>query len=117
MHLKKYIIDSKMFEYDKHYRDCVQSAQPFIKAKINPIHGKYHVQIDLMPCNYKFSKEGLDNLKSLFENEIKHKSNTLKTKLPPYSIQDEISWVNGVSPLRLNEFCELLYEFSQKYHE
>ena len=56
MTFKKYLGDSKMFEYDKHYRNCQQFDKPFIKAKINPQHGNYFVQIDLMPCNYKFSK-------------------------------------------------------------
>ena len=66
MTFPKYLGDSKMFEYDKHYRDCQQFDKPFIKAKINPHHGNYFVQIDLMPCNYKFSKkdeEKLDLLK------------------------------------------------------
>lgn len=119
MPLKKYIADSKMFEYDKHYRECAQSNHPFIKAKINPINGNYHVQIDLMTCSYNFSKEGKNHLKELFENE---KTYAESKKLPnnsfiDYSIDEELSWVDGILPIRLDSFCENLYELSQKYHE
>ena len=47
MTFHKYLGDSKMFEYDKYYRECRQQNKPFIKAKINPVHGNYFVQIDL----------------------------------------------------------------------
>ena len=47
MAFHKYLGDSKMFEYDKHYRECKKQNKPFIKAKINPKHGNYYVQIDL----------------------------------------------------------------------
>ena len=56
MTFHKYIADSKMFEYDKHYRECQQQNKPFIKSKINPVHGNYTVTIDLMTCNYVFSE-------------------------------------------------------------
>ena len=36
MTFHKYLADSKMFEYDKHYRECKQQNKPFIKSKINP---------------------------------------------------------------------------------
>ena len=56
MTFHKYLADSKMFEYDKHYRECKQQNKPFIKSKINPIHGNYSINVDLMTCNYVFSK-------------------------------------------------------------
>ena len=37
MTFHKYLADSKMFEYDKHYRECQQQKKPFIKSKINPL--------------------------------------------------------------------------------
>ena len=118
MQPKKYIVDSKMFEYDKHYRDCTQNNLPFIKAKINPIHGNYHIQIDMMSCDYKFSKLGLNELKILFENELKFtKLPDLRKKIEPYSINSELSWIDGIIPSRVNEFCELLYDYSQQYCE
>lgn len=110
---KKYIADSKMFEYDKHYRECTQSNQPFIRAKINPANGYYHVQIDLMPCDYVFSKEGLEHLKNLFEDETRHLKP--KASLASYSVDKELSWVDGVVPSRLDTFCESLYDLSQQY--
>lgn len=118
MQLKKYIIDSKMFEYDRHYRDCAQRNIPFIKAKINPAHGNYHVQIDMMPCDYKFSKSGLSKLRVLFEKELKFtKLTDIQNKLDPYSISNELSWVDGISQSRVNPFCELLYDFSLQHRE
>ena len=54
MTFHKYIADSKMFEYDKHYRECQQQNKPFIKSKINPVHGNYSITIDLMTCDYVF---------------------------------------------------------------
>ena len=49
----KYLGDSKMFEYEKHYMQCKQLNKPFIKAKMNPRHENYYVQIDLMTCDYE----------------------------------------------------------------
>ena len=119
MSLKKFIFNSKMFEYDKHYRDCTQSNQPFIKAKTNPVTGHYHVQIDLLPCHYALTDKGMTELKKLFEKETEHLSKTIKNTSyeTNYSITKELSWVDGVLPSRLNAFCETLYEFTQKHHD
>ncbi len=54
MSSKKYISDSKMFEYDKHYRERAQNNHPFIKIRINQANGNYNIQIDLMLYNYIF---------------------------------------------------------------
>ncbi len=51
----KYLGESKMFEYEKYYRECRQLNKPFIKARINHRHRNYYVQIDLMTCDYKLS--------------------------------------------------------------
>jgi hypothetical protein len=116
---KKYIVDSKMFEYDRHYRECIQNTHPFIKARVNPADRKYHVQIDLMPSRHIFSKEGKIHLKKLFENEINCQKSDTNTHPASdcYSINEEFSWVDGVSPTRLNSLCENLYELYQKYHD
>jgi len=118
MYIKKYIVDSKMFEFDKHYRECVHHNHPFIKAKTNPVSGNYFVQIDLMPCDYHFSEEGKKQLKKLFENETKCKKpgNSSKPLSHDYSIDKELSWVDGIHHSNLNSFCENLYDLSQKYH-
>lgn len=117
MTLKKYIIDSKMFEYDRHYRECQQSNQPFIKARINPINGNYYVQIDLMPCDYEFTINGEKQLEKLFDDEVSFLGSYPKTSFNGSSINKELSWFDGVLPDRLVSFCEKLYEISQNYHD
>ncbi len=62
MTFHKYLADSKMFEYDKHYRECQQQNKPFIKSKINPLHGNYSINVDLMTCDYVFSKNELNKI-------------------------------------------------------
>ena len=54
-----------MFEYDKHYRDCQKSNQPFIKARKNQIDGNYIVQLDLATCDYNLTLDGQKNIKKL----------------------------------------------------
>lgn len=118
MTLKKFIFDSKMFEYDKHYRECQQNNQPFIKARINPSNGNYYVQIDLMTCDYDLTMSGQNHIKQLFENEIAFiESNSYpKISFKGYNIDKELSWFDGVLPSRLVSFCEKLYDLSQNYH-
>ena len=117
MSLKKFIADSKMFEYDKHYRECQQNNQPFIKARINLSNGNYYVQIDLMTCNYDLTTDGQNQIKQLFENEIVFlESNSHpKSSFKGYNVNKELSWFDGVLPTRLVTFCEKLYDLSQNY--
>jgi hypothetical protein len=119
MTLKKFIADSKMFEYDKHYRECQQNNQPFIKARINPSNGNYYVQIDLMTCNYNLTVDGKNQVKQLFESEIVYlESNSYpKSSFKDYNVDQELSWIDGVLPSRLVPFCEKLYDLSQNYHD
>ena len=70
MTFHKYLGDSKMFEFDKHYRECQQQNKPFIKAKINPVHQNYFVQIDLMTCNYNFSENDQKQVQKMIDDEI-----------------------------------------------
>ena len=118
MFLKKFIADSKMFEYDRHYKECQQNNQPFIKARINPSNGNYYVQIDLMTCNYNFTLDGKNHVKQLFESEITFlKSGSYpKSSFNGYNIDKELSWFDGVMANRLISFCEKLYDLSQIYH-
>ena len=119
MTLKKFIADSKMFEYDKHYRECQQSNQPFIKARINPSNGNYYVQIDLMTCNYNLTVDGKNQIKQLFESEIVflESGSYPKSSFKDYNVDKELSWIDGVLPVRLTPFCEKLYDLSQNYHD
>ena len=119
MPLKKFIADSKMFEYDRHYRECHQNNQPFIKARINPVNGNYYVQIDLITCNYNLSIDGKNNMTQLFENEIEFlKSHTdFKSSFKGYNVDKELSWFDGILSTRLNVFCENLYDVAEKHHK
>lgn len=67
--MKKYLVDSKMFELDKHYRECQKQNFPFIKARKNPIDNNYVVQVDLITCNYNFTSEDEKKINQLFEKE------------------------------------------------
>lgn len=113
MAFHKYLGDSKMFEYDKHYKDCQQLNKPFIKAKINPRHENYCVQIDLITCNYEITNKELVEIKKLFDKEIKFLN--MSTDFTNFSIDNELSWFDGVSIEHLDDFCNSLYDLTQKY--
>ena len=115
MTFHKYLGDSKMFEYDKHYRECQQLNKPFIKARINPHHGNYFVQIDMMPCNYNLSEKEQDQIKELVESEIKF-VNTTDSDFQGYKIDKELAWFDGISSEHLDDFCTSLYDLTQKSH-
>ena len=108
----KYLGDSKMFEYDKHYRECKEQNKPFIKAKINPKHGNYYVQINLMTCNYELSIQEQQEFKKLVKNEVEF----IKSDFQNYNINKELAWFDGVSHEHVDEFCKSLYDLTQKYH-
>ena len=113
MTFQKYLGDSKMFEYDKHYRNCQQFDKPFIKAKINPQHGNYFVQIDLMPCNYKLTKDDEEKLQEMVKHENEFLMSTSEPELQGFSITSELAWFDGVSTKNLDSFCNSLYDLTQ----
>lgn len=102
-----------MFEYDKHYRDCQQLDKPFIKAKINPQHGNYFVQIDLMPCRYKFSKNDESEIKKTVQSENDFLKSNSEPEMAGFSITSELAWFDGVSAKNLDSFCNYLYDLTQ----
>ncbi|HJJ23093.1 MAG TPA: hypothetical protein OQH54_05190 [Nitrosopumilus sp.] len=112
MTIHKYLVDSKMFEYDKHYRECQQQNKPFIKARINPVNQHCFVQIDLMSCNYELSKQEQKEIKQLVQNEIEF----VKSKFHDFNIDKELAWFDCVSSEHVDKFCENLYDLTQKYH-
>ena len=112
----KYLLDAKMFEYDKHYRNCKQSNIPFIKAKINPKHGNYFVQIDLMTCDYELLPEEQDEIKQLIESEIEFVKLNSKFDFQGLNIDKELAWFDGIPSEHVDEFCKNLYDLTQKYH-
>ena len=111
----KYIGDSKMFEYDKYYRECQQQNKPFIKAKSNPQHGHYFVQLDLMTCNYNLSKQDQDKITKLVKHEIIFINSFYEQNIfNGFSITEETAWFDGISIKHVHEFCESLYDLTQK---
>ena len=116
MTFSKYVGDSKMFEYNKHYRECQQLNKPFIKARINPKHGNYYVQIDLMTCNYELTKQEQEEIQKLVQNEIEFVNSNQKSILLEFNIDKELAWFDGISIMHVDKFCENLYDLTQNYH-
>jgi len=112
MAFPKYLGDSKMFEYDKHYRECKKQNKPFIKAKINPKHGNYYVQIDLMTCNYELSIQEQQEFKKLVKNEVEF----VQSDFQNFNINKELAWFDGISHEHVDKFCKSLYDLTQKSH-
>lgn len=112
MKIQKYFGDSKMFEYDKFYRKCQQENRPFIKARINPLHGNYLVQIDLMTCNYTLSIDMQEKISKLIHDEIQYVN--LKYSFAGFNIDSELAWFDGISLEHLDVFCNSLYSLSLK---
>ncbi|MDH3823552.1 MAG: hypothetical protein OES19_07430 [Nitrosopumilus sp.] len=105
-----------MFEYDKYYRECQQLNKPFIKARINPMHENYFVQIDLMTCNYELSKQEQKEIKKLAQNQLGFVKSTSTFNFNRFNIDKELAWFDGISSENVNKFCESLYDLTQKYH-
>ena len=117
MTFHKYLADSKMFEYDKHYRECQQQNKPFIKSKINPVHGNYSITIDLMTCDYVFSEYELNEIKNIIKNEIVFVNSNCRNPFNAYTIDEELIWIDGVSSEHMDFMCTSIYDLSQKYHD
>ena len=112
---RKYISDSKMFEYDKYYQACKEQMKPFIKAKKSPIHGNYFVQIDMMPCGYTLSKLEQSLVRDLIEDEMRYIESNSMHAFRGFSIDKELAWFDGVSVKRVDSFCNSLYDISQRH--
>jgi len=115
MTFHKYLGDSKMFEYDKHYRECQQLNKPFIKSKINPSHGNFYVLLDLITCDYNLSQIEQDEINKLIQTEIEFVQLSSK-KFNDFNIDKETSWFDGVSVEHVDNFCESLYDLTQRHH-
>ena len=114
--MKKYLADSKMFEYEKFSRECQKINRPFIKARKNPKTGNYLVQLDLATCSYNLSKTSQDEIKILFQNEID--SSKIKNYANPIfndsNIDKQFVWYDGILEERLDSFCNTLFDLSCK---
>jgi|TARA_B110000438_G_scaffold791_1_gene772 hypothetical protein len=116
MTFHKYLADSKMFEYDKHYQECRQLNKPFIKSKINLVHGNYFINVDLMTCNYVLSEPEQNEIIGLIENEIKFVNSNCKNPFNDYHIDEDLLWIDGVSSENMDILCSSIYDLIQKYH-
>ena len=114
MTIQKYLGDSKMFEYDKYYRECQQQNKPFIKAKTNPVHGNYFIQLDLMTCNYELSDKIQKEIQKLVKDEMDYVKSNLTYVFEGFSIDKELAWFDGVSSEHLDAFCNSLFDLLQK---
>ena len=116
MTLCKYFGDSKMFEYDKYYRECRQQNMPFIKAKINPAHKNYFIQIDFLTCNYQLTEAEISQIDKLIQNEIDYVKVNSKYDFKGFNIDKELAWFDGVSIEHMDNFCGSLHDLTQKNH-
>ena len=116
MAFHKYLGDSKMFEYEKHYRECQQLNKPFIKARKSLKHRNYFVQIDLITCDYELSNQEQEEIKKLVQNEIQFVKSNSKSDFQNFNIDKELAWFDGISPENIDNFCKNLYDLTQKYH-
>ena len=110
----KYFRDSKMFEYDKFYQDCRQQNRPFIKAKINPLHGNYFVELDLITCNHTLSEKAQQQIGKLLQDEIEYVKSNLDYSFEDFHIGEEQAWFDGVYSEHVDAFCSSLYDLAEK---
>lgn len=110
--MRKWEIDAKAFELDKYYRDCKYNNQPFIKARKNMDNPNYYVTIDLITCDYKLDKKTKEELKGVFEGEKKFlkSNNSTEFSFKGFNIQEELSYFDGVTSERLENFLEKTYQ-------
>lgn len=112
--MKKYLSDSKMFEFDAYYKECQTYNQPFIKARKNYVDGNYLVILDLNTCNYFLPEVSRNNVKTLFSKEILYLQSLHPKKIifKGCNIDKELTWFDGVVSERLNDFCNNLFDLS-----
>ena len=112
----KYVGDSKMFEYDKYYRDCQQLNKPFIKAKTSPVHKNQFVQVDLMTCNYELSNQEQEQITKLVLEEIMYVNSKCDYAFGGYSVTSELSWFDGIPSEHIDAFCNSVYDLIKENH-
>lgn len=109
--MKKFLSDSKMFEFEKFYKECQKNNDPFIKAKKNPVDNNYLVQMDLSTCNNNLKNDNQNTIHKLFEKEKEFlKEKNFNSVFKGCNVNNEIVWFDGILPTRLNFFCETLYD-------
>ena len=114
MTVEKYIGDSKMFEYDKYFRQCKEQNKPFVKARTSPQGDDYFVQLDLITCNYELSEQSQKKIQQHAEKEIQFVNLNKENKFRDYHIDKETAWFDGVSSEHVGIFCNTLYDLAQE---
>ena len=113
--MKKFLSDSKMFEFEKFYKECQKNNVPFIKAKKNPVDNNYLVQMDLVTCKNNYKKNNHDMIHKFFASEIRFlKGKKLGFVFKGCNVNKEVVWFDGILPKRLNYFCETLFDLVKK---
>lgn len=111
--MRKFISDSKMFEYEKFHSECKKNNLPCVKARKNPADGNYLVQMDLITRENFFSPQKQIEVKCLFKTETKFlQENNLEKVFKGCNVNKEHVWYDGILPQRLENFCESLFELS-----
>ena len=105
MAVPKYVGDSKMFEYDRHYGDCQHLGRPFVRARVNPLHGNYLVRLDMAPCGRMLSRDAESRLKTMARDEDSRPDSQVT-----FCITPELAWFDGITACSLDSFCSLLYD-------
>ena len=106
---RKYVGESKMFEYDRHYRECQATGRPFVKARKSPVHKRYHVQIDMATCSRELSEDEQAAILEAFEAEADFVK-PLPGKSEGFFIDPELAWFDGVSDRHLDSLCCWLHD-------
>ena len=114
--MKKFLADSKMFELDRHYKECKKSNQPFIKARKNPVDNNYLVHLDLGTCDHNLTKDDEIKLQKIFQDEIDYleKNRVDSSVYKGSNIDKEYAWYDGILPERLDSFCNSLFDIVDK---
>ena len=117
--MKKFLSDSKMFEFNKYYKECQKNNRPFIKARKNQMDGNYLVMLDLITCDYNLSSESQNKIKDLFTRETNYlkSNNSKKSIFKGCNIDKKLVWYDGILSDRLTNFCETLFDLSYNGRE
>jgi len=75
-----------------------------------------HINVDLMTCNYIFTKKEQDEIEKLIQTEITFVSLNDSNLFNDYNINEEVVWIDGVSADHVDSICTSLFDLTQKYH-
>ena len=109
-----YIVTNSVSKSNKYYLQCKKENKPYILASKRSTY--YFITLDMYPCAYDLTKNGLELIKKLFREEedylesIRARSREI---LSGYGLAS--CSFNSVRKERLDRFCNRLYEIGTKY--